>query len=438
MESKARTIGLTGAVAIGIGGMVGGGIFAVLGEAVSIAHGATAVAFFVAGIVALLSAYSYAKLSVAYPNRGGTVIFIDTAFNHNLLSGSMNLLLWLSYLITISLYAVAFASYAMTFFHGYSPAWLKHLLISGAILLPTLINLINASAVSRSETVIVALKLILLVVIIVSGASFVNPVLLSPVGWGSTFTIITAGMVIFVAYEGFELIANAAEEIKEPERNLPRAYFASVLLVLLLYVLIAFITVGTVPESQILTVKDYALAVAAKPALGQTGFTIVAVAALLATFSAINATIYGNARLGYILAKEGEIPEELDKMAWNRPVMSIMMTVVISLLMANLINLTEIAIIGSAGFLLIFSVVNAGAYRLAERIGGRKRIFLLAFLSSFGALITLLVHTYENNPKAVLIFLSFIAAALLFELSYGCYYRRHFLRRRYGQNPFTR
>jgi amino acid transporter len=438
MKAKERTIGLVGAVAIGIGGMVGGGIFAVLGEAVSIAHGATAVAFSVGGIVALLSAYSYAKLSVAFPSRGGTVIFIDTAFNHNLLSGSVNLLLWLSYLVTISLYAVAFASYALTFFHGHSSAWLKHLLISSAILLPAFINLINASAVSRSETVIVLFKLILLVVIIVSGTAYIDPVLISPAGWGSPFSIITAGMVIFVAYEGFELIANAAEEIKEPGRNLPRAYFVSVFLVLFLYVLIALITVGSVPESQILTVKDYALAVAAKPALGQTGFTIVAVAALLATFSAINATIYGNARLGYILAKEGEIPEEFDKMAWNRPIMSIMTTVVISLLLANLIDLREIAIIASAGFLLIFTIVNAGAYRLAERIGGRKFIFLLALLFSFGALLTLLVHTFEDNPRAVFVFLSFIAAAVLFELSYGCYYRRHFLKRRYGQNPFTR
>lgn len=98
-------------------------------------------------------------------------------------------------------------------------------------------------------------------------------------------------MVIFVAYEGFELIANSAEEIKDPARNLPRAYYASVVLVIILYVVIAFVTVGTVPEDQLLTAKDYALAVAAKPALGQVGFTIVAVAALLATFSAINATI---------------------------------------------------------------------------------------------------------------------------------------------------
>ena len=166
MSHGKRTVGLIGAVSIGIGGMVGGGIFAVLGEAVSLAHGATAIAFLFAGIVALLTSIAYARLSVKYRNRGGTVVFIDMAFGNNLISGSLNLMLWLSYLVTIALYAVAFASYAQTFFPGNTSVLLKHAMISIAILLPTAINLISASLVSKSETIIVALKLILLIVVI--------------------------------------------------------------------------------------------------------------------------------------------------------------------------------------------------------------------------------------------------------------------------------
>ena len=108
--------------------MVGGGIFAVLGEAVSLAHGATAIAFFFAGFVALLTSYSYAKLSTTYQSLGGTVVFIDNAFGHNLLSSSINLMIWLSYLVTIALYASAFASYAQTFFTT-DTSFLKHILI---------------------------------------------------------------------------------------------------------------------------------------------------------------------------------------------------------------------------------------------------------------------------------------------------------------------
>ncbi len=260
MKSKGRTVGLLGAVSIGIGGMVGGGIFAVLGEAVSLAHGATAVAFLIAGVVALLTSYSYAKFSVRYQNRGGTVVFIDNAFRHNLFSASINMLLWLSYLVTISLYASAFASYGQTFFSPGSSVVLKHVLISVAILLPSLINLVSASFVSRSESVIVTIKISLLVVIIVSGISSVDLDRLSPVHWEGSLGIITAGMIIFVAYEGFELIANAAEEIKNPVSNLPRAFYGSTIFVILLYVLISIVCVGTVPEEQLLQAKDYALA----------------------------------------------------------------------------------------------------------------------------------------------------------------------------------
>lgn len=431
MKKDTRSIGLPGAISIGIGGMVGGGIFAVLGEAVSLAHGATAVAFLVAGIVALLTSYSYARLSVAYQNRGGTVIFIDKAFGHNLLSGTVNLMLWLSYLVTISLYAVAFASYAQTFFPGNTSLWLRHILISVAILLPALINLISASFVSKSETVIVAIKITLLVLIIGASASYVDGARLSPGQWGSSFSIAVAGMIIFVAYEGFELIANGAEDIRNPKSNLPRAFYASVLLVILLYVLIAIITVGTVPEDQLLTARDYALAVAAKPALGQTGFTIVAIAALLATFSAINATIYGNSRLGYILAKEGELPEILDEEKRNIPEAGVLLTVFFSLILANSIDLTEIAIIGSASFLLIFLIVNLGAYKLHHDIGASRIITGLASLVSAAALTTLIAHTFSHNSRAVVIFLSFIAIALLFELIYGRLVRKHMFHRCY-------
>ena len=430
MGIQNKSLGLLGAIAIGIGGMVGGGIFAVLGEAVSLAHGATALAFFFAGIVALFTAYSYAKFSVTFQNRGGTVYFIDKAFGINFLSATANLMLWLSYLVTISLYAVAFSSYGQTFFKDTSLAdsiWLKHGLITIAIFLPALINYISVSFVEKSETLFVVIKLVLLAVIVVTGALYVDVERFSPENWGSSFSIVVAGMIIFVAYEGFELIANAAEEIENPETNLPKAFYGSVILVIVLYILIALITVGTVPEDQLLKAEDYALAVAAKPALGNIGFTLVSVAALLATFSAINATIYGNSRLGFMLAKEGELPKILTREQRKIPTMGILVTMIFSTILANSVNLTEIAIIGSGSFLLIFFIVNLGALKLSKVIKGNRVILLLACSVSGLALITLLVHTYSTNPRAMMIFASFILIALVFELSYGKLIRKQFL-----------
>ena len=304
-------------------------------------------------------------------------------------------------------------------------------MISIAIVLPALINLVSASMVSKSESIIVLIKVTLLILIIVSGISYVDADRISPTHWEGPLSIITAGMIIFVAYEGFELIANAAEDIKNPVKNLPRALFISVIFVISLYVLISIVTVGTVPEEQLLHAKDYALAVAAKPALGQIGFTVVAIAALLSTFSAINATIYGNARLGYFLAKEGELPKLLSKQKHMIPGNDIYIISLLSLIIANTINLTEIAIIGSAGFLLIFAIVNLAAFRLAHEFNGNRMIILFAFFSSTAALATLLIHTYSSNPKAIIVFFSFITISVLFETFYGRLVRGHFLQRQY-------
>lgn len=425
-----RDIGLLGALSIGIGGMVGGGIFAVLGEAVSLAHGATAISFFIAGMVALLTAYSYAKLSIVYQSEGGTVTFVDKAFGDNILTGSINLMLWLSYLVTISLYATAFASYGATFFKAPTPL-VTHSLITISIILPALINLVSASFVSKSESLIVVIKLTLLVVVIVAGSSFVEPQRLSMEKWGSSISMVTAGMIIFVAYEGFELIANSAEEIKNPTKNLPRAFYGSVAIVIILYVLISIITVGNVPEEALLKAKDYALAIAAKPSLGDMGFTIVSSAALLSTFSAINATIYGNARLGFIIAKDGRLPKKLTKERKNIPFVGVLYTLVLSLILANTIELSEIAIIGSAGFLFIFFIVNVSAYRLKKEIDASPVILILSSTFTFIALVTLLFHTYSTNPNAVMIFMLFIIFSLLFELIYGRFVRNHLFYREY-------
>jgi len=427
-----RSIGLIGAISIGIGGMVGGGIFAVLGEAVSLAHGATALAFAIAGVVALLTAYSYAKLSVTYQSEGGTVVFIDKAFGDNIISGSVNLMLWLSYLVTISLYATAFAYYGENFFTQ-KGLMLHHILICTSIILPAIINLVSASFVGKSETIIVVIKVAILVLIIIAGASYVEPSRLSPQNWYSPLSIVTAGMIIFVAYEGFELIANSAEDIKNPLKNLPRAFYISVIIVIALYVLISIITVGSVPESKLMEAKDYALAIAAEPSLGHMGFVLVSVAALLSTFSAINATIYGNARLGYIIAKYGKLPKSLmdESKKTTVPFKGVLYTTFLSLILANTINLTQIAIIGSAGFLLIFFIVNISAYKLRKEIKANSIILIISSLLTFISLVVLLLHTYKSNPNAVIIFMGFIIISMVFEIIYGQYVRGSFFNRNY-------
>ena len=253
-----ENVSLLGAISIGVGGMVGGGIFAVLGLAVDLSGGATPVAFLIAGIVALLTSYSYAKLSVAYPSKGGTVIFIDKAFGIDFFTGSANNLLWVGYIVTLALYAVAFGNYAATFLPASLQGDLsKHVLISCGIILPTLLNLLSSSLISKTETYVVAIKIVLLVIVVLAGFGSIDTTRLEPSTWKPLTQVVGGGMIIFVAYEGFELIANTAPNVRNYKVTLPIAYYVSVIFVIVLYILIAFVTVGSIAPEEIAAAQDF-------------------------------------------------------------------------------------------------------------------------------------------------------------------------------------
>jgi amino acid transporter len=415
---RTQTIGYWEVVAIGIGGMVGGGIFAVLGLAVQLARGGTPVAFALAGVVALLTSYSYAKLSLAYPSQGGTVAFLDRVYGPGMLTGSMNVLLWLSYIVMLSLYAFAFGSYGATFLPpALQPAG-RHVLVSVSVLAITGLNLLGATVIGRAEGWIVGLKVAILLVFVGAGIVRVDPQELAPVAWAPPVQLLAGGMIIFLAYEGFELIANTARDVRHPEITLPRAYYSSVGFVMVLYILVALVTVGTLPVSAIIRVKDYALAEAARPFMGQAGFTLIAIAAMLSTASAINATLYGAARVSYTIARDGELPAQLEHRVWNRPVEGLLITAALTLAIANVCDLSSISTMGSAGFLLIFMAVNAANARQAGQTRSRRWISGVGTLACAGALAALLWQTFTSSPGQLWILAAMVGLAAAIEGGY--------------------
>lgn len=415
-------IGLREAMSIGIGGMVGGGIFAVLGLAVSIAKGGTPVAFLFAGLIALITSYSYVKLSLVYPDRGGTVKFVNEGFGQSVFSGAINNLLWVSYIIMLALYASAFGSYAPNLLDITGHKSLDvHLFSSLIIILATLINYYSIKVVGAIESYAVVIKLIILLGFVVIGVyglfGNVNLPQLSPESWESPFNLLVGGMVIFVAYEGFELIANAAPDIQNPKVNIPKAYYYSVVFVIALYLIIAVVTVGSLPFSEIATAQDYVLAEAAKPLLGQVGFTIITVAALISTFSAINASLYGGSRVSYEIAEDDELPHELTSNLWNQPI-GLMITTVVTLIAVNTLELESISTAGSVGFLMIFAVVNFVGFKKAIVIKGNKLVPLLGFLLCGFALGALIYQQYGDNKTGVIVAVSVVLTCFLIELIY--------------------
>jgi amino acid transporter len=225
--------------------MVGGGIFAVTGLTVEITRGGAPVAFLIAGVVALLTSYSYLKLTLRYPGEGGTVEFLNRAFGGGIVTGAANILLLLNYVVLLAVYAYAFGSYGATFFPAQDHGFWLHVLISTVIVGLLLLNVFGAKLVLRSENAFNAIKMILLLAFIVGG-------LLTPMEWSrlgpanyvTPLGLVAGAMLIFLNYEGFELIANASKEVADPRRSLPIAYIGGVLIVMVIYVLIAIVVVG--------------------------------------------------------------------------------------------------------------------------------------------------------------------------------------------------
>lgn len=358
--------------AMGIGGMVGGGIFAVLGLAVKLGRGGTPIAFAIAGMIALITSYSYARLSVTFPSEGGTVEFLVKGFGEGIFTGGLNVLLWISYVIMLALYSYAFGGYAASFFPESAQPVLRHVFISAVMILFTVLNSLGSKLVGEAEEYIVGVKLTILIGFVGVGALNLDFARLAPGNWTSIPSLLAGGMIIFLGYEGFELMANAAQDVRDADRNLPRAFFTAVGFTVVLYIAISFTTVANLPVSKIVNAKDYALAAAAEPVLGQVGFVIIAIAALLSTSSAINATLYSTSRVSYIIAKDGELPKMLEDKIWDQPLEGLFLTAGLGLLVANTLDISSISVMGSAGFLLIFVFVNVANFKLSDKTDSNR------------------------------------------------------------------
>jgi len=420
----AKKIGFWEAYSIGVGGMIGGGIFAVLGLTILLSKGAAPIAFIFAGLIALLTSYSYAKLSVRYPSEGGTVEFLVRGFGNNLFSSYLNTLLLGSYIIMLSLYSYAFGSYGSALLFGHEVVFFKKLLIAGVISFFALINFLGAYVSGKAEDAVVFLKLGILLFFSALGFLTGDFSRLSPYHWESLLKIMVGGLIIFLAYEGFELIANTAKDVKDPEEVLPKAYYTSVLTVIAVYVLVSAVAVANLTYQQVVKYKDYALAVAAGPFLGKFGFVLIGIAALLSTASAINATLYGSARVSYLVAKLGALPRSFSKKIWKEGTEGLLILSLLTVFFATTFNLENISVADSFGFLSIFAAVNFANFKLYKFTDSNRWVSFVAFLLCFISGVVLVGYNLKTNPSSLYSLLVVLVGTFLFEVAYRAITKR--------------
>jgi amino acid transporter len=418
VNRRSGQIGMAAAVSIGIGGMVGAGIFSILGVVAHAAGNAMWLAFAIGGVVALLSTYSYAKLGATFPSAGGAVHFLVKCYGDGVLAGGLNLFMWAGYIISLALYATAFGSYAATFVTtAHSPVLVKSLAV-GSVVVLTVVNALGAKLMGRSETFIVVVKVAILVLFAAVGVWFIRPGYLSPDLWPEPESILFGAGVLFIGYEGFGLVTNAAGDMRDPKRMLPRALYTSVILVIVIYLAVSLTVTGNLSDFEIERARDYALAEAAKPFLGQFGFRLVAIAALFSTASAINATLFGAANCSYMIARDGELPSGLARTEWKQATGGLFLTAALVVALTLGFDLSGIAMMGSAAFLLIYAAVNAGHLKVLRQTGANAAIVWLSLITCLAMFAVLCPYTYREQPAAIAALVIIAAASFAAEWTY--------------------
>ena len=410
-------------IAMGVGGMVGGGIFSVLGLAIAQAGHAAPVAFALGGIIALLTGLSYARLGLHYQSDGGSFTYLEKAFRSPHIAGMGGWLLLVGYVGTMALYAYTFGVYGAAMLgdnNGQNPA-MPHFLESLVLLSFLGVNLYGVKASGTSELIIVTVKVLILGLFAVIGLFYVKSDHLLPVFNQGGLGVVMGAALIFVAYEGFELIPNAVNEMDNPQRNLHRGIIWSIGITLFIYVLVALVAVGNLLPEEIKKYGEYALAEAARPFLGEAGFLLIGLAALFSTASAINATMFGTARLGMVMATDDALPAVFGfrRKQNNIPWVSLIAITACTLAFVNLANLTIISSFASSTFLLIFAAINLSAWHLRKTVPGNPWTPLLGLVLSLASWGTLLIYLWRSSPKSLYWIGAIYAVVVIAELLFS-------------------
>lgn len=404
------------ACGMAIGGMVGGGIFAVLGEAVMTSGNAAFISLGVGGVLALVTGLVYAKLTVKFDEAGGSFIFMEHITSVRF-AGTISWFLILGYIFTISLYAYTFGAYAGRLFgFGSGPNfWMG----SAVVVLITILNLSGVRESGISEDILVYTKITILAGLIALGFVTVEAEQIFPIlnkGIGST---IQAAALVFVAYEGFQLLTYDYNTIENHKKNLPRAVIISITAVIFIYMLIAFVLTGSLGPEVILEHKETALAMLAKPVLGQLGIVIVLVAAVFSTASAILATIFAISRLTKRIADDGQIPDELTRrQSSGVPVYFSILLAALAILVQFFGNLEQITTFSSLVFLFVFSIVNYMGHRHKVFSGWKRILPVFGSIGCATAMGILLYDIYASEPTTLYVVLGISVVLLLCREAY--------------------
>ncbi|MCS3612396.1 APC family permease [Salinibacter ruber] len=426
-RSPTARLGLLDATMVGMGAMIGAGIFVLTGLAAEIAGPAAILVFALNGVVTVLTGISYAELASAIPKSGGGYVFVREVFSGPT-SFLMGWMLSFAYMIAGALYALGFSSNFVEFVHLYwaglptGPVW--HILYALTVVgLFALLNAVSTEASGGAETVVTIIKIIILLVFAGFGAFAVEGSNFEPffAKDDSSVAILKAMGLTFIAFEGYDLIATVTEEVENPRENIPKAIFISLVATVAIYLIVVWVAIGTLGAEELGRAGETGIAEAATsfmptiPLLGE-GAALIVFGAVFSTVSALNAVVIASSRVVFAMGREDQLPNPLGQISarFGTPLAAVVVSAAVMLGSVVFLPIEQVGRVSSLFFLVSFVVVNWSVIRLRNRRPNMRRPFEMPFYPAIPilAIVLNLVLAYfllRDDPYTLVLGLGWIA-----------------------------
>lgn len=421
-----KAIGLFSATALGIGGMMGAGLFSLLGTASIHAGTHIPLAFLIGALAASFSVYSYAKLGATFPSSGGAATFTVMSYGPGIIAGGLNNFQYVAYLIAAALYAAGFSEYTNTLLGGsLSPNEVK-MVGAGIVILCAVINVLGTSFVGRAETLAIGFVTIALLIYSIEGIHMAD-LSTFQVSGGSINGIAIATGILYINYQGFGVVTNSSNAMQKPQKELPLAMFSALILVTIAYVLVSTATVLLLPPEQMQQFNGHVLANAAQIVAGKTGFAVIGAAALLACAAALNATIFAASNIAADMVSKTSISQMLGQTILKTQTGALSFSALIVIVLVLVFPLEIVGQMASLAFLLVYAAITFGHLKVRKKTGAKQWPLWCAIIINLYLFITLLISVIENAPGSAIALMCALVGSFALEAFYT-----KFLRKRFG------
>ena len=414
-----NSITLLGAIVMGTGVMIGAGIFALTGQIAELAGPLFPLSFVVGAIVTAFSAYTYIKMSNAFPSAGGIAMILKKAYGPTTIAAGAALLMTLSMVISESLVARTFGTYALRAFGGDADSILVPVLGVGLIVFAYMMNISGNRAVGLLSVIMATLKVGGITLFGAAGLWASGITFDASVGEAGATGFVASVALSILAFKGFTTITNSGAEVTDPHRNVGRAIVASIAICAVVYLLVAFAVGSSLPLDRIVAAKNYAFAEAAQPTLGRTGFYLTVALALVATASGLIASVFAVSRMLTMLTDMKMIPHSHFGMPGTIKDHTLVYTVVIAGFLTVFFDLSRIASLGAFFYLVMDIIIHVGVFRhLRHEIAARGWVLLTAIALDAVVLMVFAASKWQSDTLIVGLGLTFMALVFVFEWAF--------------------